>query len=222
MPENIKASTQEHLDIYSIKDHLVFLKDGGVALVLKTTAINFNLLSEEEQDATIYAYAGLLNSLSFSIQILIRSQRKNISDYLDLIDSRIQATPSQKIKEQLLKYRQFVKSLVKENRVLEKKFYIIVPFSTVELGLTSSSFNPLAKSPQKPPFDLDYIGEKASMALYPRRDHIIRQFARLGLRASQLTTPELVNLFYSIYNQSTAATATSAQTKAIGGFTNNK
>jgi len=201
MADNIKASTQEHLDIYAIKDHLVFLKDGSAALVLKTTAINFNLLSEEEQDATIFAYAGLLNSLSFPIQILIRSQRKNISDYLNLIDTRIQAVPSQKVKEQLLAYRQFVKSLVKENRVLEKKFYVIIPFSTVELGLTKASFNPFAKAPQKPPFDLTYIEEKASTTLYPRRDHVIRQFARIGLKAQQLTTSELVTLFYTIYNQ---------------------
>jgi len=88
--------------------------------------------------------------------------------------------------------------------------------------VTAATFNPVAKAPQKPPFDLDYIEEKAAMALYPRRDHIIRQFARIGLRAQQLTTPELVNLFYSIYNQSSAATATSAQTKAIGGGVNNK
>jgi len=202
MPDNIKASTQEHLDIYAVKDHLVFLKDGSAALVIKTTAINFNLLSEEEQDATIYAYAGLLNSLSFPIQILLRSQRKNISDYLNLIDNRIQSVPSQKIKEQLLAYRQFVKSLVKENRVLEKKFYVIIPFSVIELGLSKSSFNPFAKTPQKPPFDLSYIEEKASTILYPRRDHVIRQFAKIGLRASQLTTSELVTLFYNIYNQS--------------------
>ena len=204
MADNIKASTQEHLDIYAIKDHLVFLKDGSAALVLKTTAINFNLLSEEEQDATIYAYAGLLNSLSFPVQILIRSQRKNISDYLNLIDIRIQSVASQKIKEQLLAYRQFVKSLVKENRVLEKKFYVIIPFSQIEMGLSKSSFNPFAKSLQKPPYELSYIAEKASTALYPRRDHIIRQFARIGLRASQLTTSDLVTLFYTIYNQSSA------------------
>lgn len=206
MPENIKASTQEHLDIYTIKDHMVFLKDGSVAMILKTTALNFNLLSEEEQDATIYAYAGFLNSLSFPIQILLRSQRKNISDYLNLIDTRIQATASQKVKEQLLAYRQFVKGLVKENRVLEKKFYIVIPFSTLELGLTTQSFNPLAKAPQKPPFDLSYISEKAQMTLYPRRDHIIRQFSRLGLKTSQLTTPDLVNLFYNIYNTSNSVT----------------
>ena len=205
MPANIKASTQEHLDIYAIKDHIVFLKDGSAALVLKTTAINFNLLSEEEQDATIYAYAGLLNSLSFPIQILIRSQRKNISDYLNLIDDRIQTVSSQKIKGQLLAYRQFVKSLVKENRVLEKNFYLIVPFSAIELGLSKSSFNPFAPSPQKPPFDLSYIEEKAATVLYPRRDHLIRQFARIGLKVSQLTTSDLVTLFYTIYNHGAVA-----------------
>lgn len=208
MSENIKSSTQEHLDIYTIKNHLVFLKDGTCSLVLKTTAINFNLLSEEEQDATIYAYAGLLNSLSFPIQILIRSQRKNISDYITLLDARIQSTPSQKVKENLLSYRQFVKSLVKENRVLEKKFFVIVSFSPIELGISKGTFNPLAKTPQKPPFELDYIEEKASMALYPRRDHIIRQFARIGLKASQLTTSELVTLFYTIYNQGSISTTT--------------
>ncbi len=200
--EVIKSSTQESLDIFTIRNHLVFLKDGSCSLVVKTNALNFNLLSEEEQDATIYTYAGLLNSLSFPIQIVIRSQRKNISDYINLLDEGIQKTNSQKVKESLLSYRQFVKSLVKENRVLEKRFYIIITYSAIELGISKSTFNPFAKDPQKPPYDLEYIEEKASMALYPRRDHIIRQFARIGLKATQLNTTELVTLFYNIYNQS--------------------
>ncbi len=202
MSETIKSSTQESLDIYTIRNHLIFLKDGSCSLVLKTTSLNFNLLSEEEQDATIYTYAGLLNSLSFPVQIVIRSQRKNISDYIGLLDASIQKTASQKVKESLLSYRQFVKSLVKENRVLEKRFYIVITFTAIELGITKSTFNPFAKEPQKPPYDLDYIEEKASMALYPRRDHIIRQFARIGLKTSQLNTTELVTLYYNIYNQS--------------------
>ncbi len=197
---NIKASTQEHLDIYTIKDHLVYLKDGSAALVLQTTAINFGLLSDEEQDATIYSYAALINSLSFPIQILIRSQRKDVSEYIELLDDRIQQVQSQKIKETIIKYRQFIKSLVKDNRVLEKRFYVIVPFSTVELGITTSTFNPFAPVPQKPPFDLSYIGEKAMLTLYPKRDHLIRQFARIGLKVRQLTTPELISLFYAEYN----------------------
>jgi len=199
---NIKASTQEHLDIYTIKDHLVFCKDGSVALVLQTTALNFGLLSDEEQDATIYAYSALINSLSFPIQILIRSQRKDVSEYIELLDQRMQEVQSQKVKEAIIKYRQFIKSLVKENRVLEKRFYVVIPFTTFELGITASAFNPFAKTPQKPPFDLSYIGEKAMLTLYPKRDHLIRQFARIGLKARQMTTPELISFFYNIYNPS--------------------
>ncbi len=210
----IKASTQEHLDIYTIKDHLVFCKDGSVALVLQTTAINFGLLSDEEQDATIYAYAALINSLSFPIQILIRSQRKDVSEYIELLDQRMQEVQSQKVKETIIKYRQFIKSLVKENRVLEKRFYVIVPFTTVELGITASAFNPFAKIPQKPPFDLSYISEKAMLTLYPKRDHLIRQFARIGLKARQMTTPELISFFYNIYNPSASLLKNHPETEA--------
>ena len=82
----VRATSQEHLDIEDIRDDLVIMKDGGAVLVITTTAINFGLLSEREQDATIYAYAALLNSLTFPIQILIRSQKKDITGYLRLLD----------------------------------------------------------------------------------------------------------------------------------------
>lgn len=215
MAGQIKASTQEHLDIYTIKDHLIFLKDGSAALVLQTTAINFSLLSEEEQDATIYAYSALINSLSFQIQIVVRSSRKDISQYIELLDERIQNVTSQKVRENVIKYRQFIKSLVKDNRVLEKRFYIIIPFTSIELGLTTKSINPFAKTPQKPPFDLEYIQEKASLVLYPRRDHLIRQFARIGLKAHQLTTSELTALFYAIYNPGSAQITSSAESPTL-------
>ncbi len=196
----LKATTQEHLDIHLIKEHLIILKDGSAAMVLQTSAINFGLLSEEEQDAAIYGYAGMLNSLSFPIQILLRSVRKDITQYLEYVDEQIQNTRSQKIKEQIIKYRAFIKSLVKENKVLEKKFYVVIPYSTYEMGITANQFNPFAKSPQKPTYDDDYIFNKAKLTLYPRRDHLIRQLARIGLQARQLNTQELVTLFYRIYN----------------------
>jgi len=200
MPSPIKASTQEHLDIYTVQNDTVILKDGSASFVLQTTAINFSLLSEEEQDAIMHAYAGLINSLSFPVQILIRSQKKDISEYLDILDERIKEVQSQKVREAVIRYRRFVKSMVKEKRVLEKRFYVVIPFSTAELGLTKSSFNPLAKKPQKPPFDLDYILEKASMTLIPRRDHLISQFSRIGLKTQQLNSSQLINLFHLIYN----------------------
>ncbi len=200
MNKPIRASTQEHLDIHVIKDDLIVLKTGACAKVLQTTAINFDLLSEEEQNAIMYAYAGLLNSLQFPTQILVRSQRKDITDYLDLLDQNIQETSSQKIKESMIRYRRFIKSLVREKRVLEKKFYVVVHFSAIELGVSANTFNPLAKRPDKPPYDTDYIIQKAKMSLIPRKDHIIRQFNRIGLKAHELNTQDLIDLFYHAYN----------------------
>ena len=75
----IRASTQDHLDIEDIADDGIILKNGSAAIVLTVTALNFGLLSEKEQDAMIYAYAALLNSLTFSIQIIVRSRSTDIS-----------------------------------------------------------------------------------------------------------------------------------------------
>ncbi|PJC76494.1 hypothetical protein CO010_02510, partial [Candidatus Shapirobacteria bacterium CG_4_8_14_3_um_filter_39_11] len=81
----IRASTQEQLPIEEVIDNMVLLKDGSCAIVMSVSAVNFDLLSEREQDAIIGAYGALLNSLTFPIQILVRSQKKDISSYLDLL-----------------------------------------------------------------------------------------------------------------------------------------
>lgn len=199
-------STQAHLDIEDVADDLVLLKNGGAALVLQTTAVNFGLLSETEQDAAIYAYAGLLNSLTFPIQIVVRSKRMDISSYLELLKSQEEKQTNENLRYQIKKYRGFVESIIKENEVLDKRFYIVIPFSLLELGVKPSAvslldlFNPFAKKRRGLPFSKEYILEKAKNALYPKKDHIIRQLARIGLKAEQLTTQQLVELFYDIYN----------------------
>ena len=75
-PAQNRPSTQDHLDIEDVRNNIFILKDGSCGIILQTTAVNFSLLSEGEQDAIIYAYAGLLNSLTFPIQIVITSQKK--------------------------------------------------------------------------------------------------------------------------------------------------
>jgi hypothetical protein len=177
----------------------VILKSGGCALIIATTAINFDLLSEKEQEATIYAYAGLLNSLTFPVQIAIRSQRKDISSYLKLLEETEAKTSKPKIKEQIKKYRAFIQETVQKNNVLDKKFFIIIPLSLLELGVTKTLAATLGRK-RTLPFDKQYILERAKVNLYPKRDHLLRLLARLGLKGRQLTSKELIQLFFSIYN----------------------
>lgn len=196
----IKASTQEHLNIEDVRDDIVILKDGSCCLVLQTTAVNFNLLSEAEQDATIYAYAGLLNSLSFPIQIFIRSQKKDISSYLLLLRKQENKQKSSVLKKWIKQYQKFIEKTVKENEVLDKDFYLIIPFSLLELGISQALKKGFAKGKSQLPLPKEQILERAKTNLYPKRDHLIKQFNRLGLQAAQLTTKELIQLFFNIYN----------------------
>lgn len=195
----IRASTQNHLEIEDIQDDLVILKDGGAVLVLITTAINFGLLSEKEQDATIYAYAALINSLTYSIQIIIRSQKKDISSYLKLLSKAEAAETKAEVKEQIKKYKEFVEKTVAKNEVLDKKFYLAIPMSALEVGVTKA-FASSFRRKKKLPFSKDYILDKAKASLYPKRDHLIKQLSRLGLQARQLSTRELIQLYFEIYN----------------------
>jgi hypothetical protein len=204
--DQIRASTQDHLEIEDIFDDLVILKNSGAALVIQTTAVNFGLLSETEQDAIIYAYAGLLNSLSFPIQIVVRSKRMDVSSYLESLMKWEQKQPNEKIRIQIRKYREFITSTIRENNVLDKRFYVVLNMFPEELGLGATS--PLAIAPQKRGlrFAKEYIVERAKNILLPKRDHMIRQLTRLGLKASQLTTQQLIELFYDIYNPSITET----------------
>lgn len=195
----IRASTQEHLEIEDIKDDVVILKDGSCCLVLATTAINFGLLSEKEQEATIYAYAALLNSLNFTVQIVIRSARKDISSYLSLLEERENKEERKIIKEQIIKYRQFIQETVQKNNVLDKKFYLVIPMTSLELGVAKTLRKSVSRQ-KNLPFDKDYILQQAKINLYPKRDHLLRQLSRLGLKTKQLESQELIRLFFNIYN----------------------
>lgn len=179
------TATQDFIPIKDIKDDLVFLKDGTVNLVLTTSAVNFGLLFETEQISIIESFAGLLNSLSFPIQIVILSNRLDVSSYLRTLNQAITLQTNPKLKELTHHYLKFVESIIKEKNVLDKKFYISLSVSPVELGI-------LSKGGEK--------SKKAGTVLAPRKDHLIRQLARLGLKAKQLTTLELVKLFHDIYN----------------------
>lgn len=197
----ITSTTQEFLDIYDVTEDLLLLKSGAAALVIQVTAINFGLLAEEEQDAIIYGYAGLLNSLNYPIQIVIRSQTKDITGYLNLLRRKEEEALSTIRREQIRQYREFVAELVQERNVLDKKFYVVIPASGLELGIvTSQSMLPGVKNPDISSFDRSVIIERAKNLLDPKRDHIISQFARIGMYSRQLETQEIIQLFYTAYN----------------------
>ncbi|MFH1547048.1 MAG: hypothetical protein ABIC57_01025 [bacterium] len=194
------ASTQEHLDVESIQEDLVILKDGTFSIVLQTTAVNFDLLSEPEQDAKIMSFGQLLNSLNHSFQILIRTKTVNIGNYIDYLKSFEKKQLSPGLMKQIGIYTNFVQNLIIKNEVLDKSFYIVVSYRTFGPVKPPTPMSQLKKEDEKQLKNAERQIGQAKSYLFPKRDHIAKQLQRIGLQSHQLTTKELIELFYEIYN----------------------
>lgn len=225
----IESTTQRFLDIYDITDDVLLLKDGSSSIVLTVNAMNFGLLAEPEQDAIMYAYAGLLNSLNYPIQIVIRSQTKDVTNYLNLLKDEEEKMVSDVKRNWISRYRSFVSELIKDRNVLDKKFYVVVSASSLEMGLLPpSSVLPGQNKVDLSTIERSVILEKAKEILEPRRDHLLGQLARIGLYGYQLTTQEIIQLFYLSYNPEAAEgqqitdtasyTTPMVQASVLGGF----
>lgn len=205
----IKGSTQEHLPIEDVIDGIVIMKDGSCSTVLSVSSVNFDLLSEPEQSALVFAYGGIINSLNFPIQIIIQSHAKDVSSYLKNLQNMQDKQLNPQLKERINQYRKFIEETVKKSDVLSKSFYIAITFSSLELGIKTGGVKGIKMflpqgSKQELPFTKEYILEKAKANLEPKRDHLLRLFSRLGLEIKPLDNKEVIDLFYRTYNEETA------------------
>lgn len=183
------ASTQAFTEITDIQGNTVLFKDNTACLVIKVTSVNFALLSAQEQDTKVYAYAALLNSLSFPIQIIVRSKPIYIAPYLASIDIAMQQTNNSLLKTYIGKYKEFVSGLVQNTTVLDKQFYIVISYSGLEAGVGS-----VLKTSKE-----DFL-EQAQTSLQTKADSLLAQISRLSLKATALEKEELTKLFYDLYN----------------------
>jgi hypothetical protein len=191
----INATTQKFTEIQDIVDDVVIMAGGNACLIIEVTATNFALLSAQEQDSKIYSYAALLNSLSFPIQILVRSKKLDITSYLKLLEAEANKTQNPMLGEQIKLYKDFVQELVKVNTVLDKKFYIVIPFSYLEKGVGAAG-----GAVNKKALNSSAFAQNAKAALHSKSEGLHSQLGRLNLRAKTLEKEELVKLFYEIYN----------------------
>ena len=200
------AATQEFLPVEAIRDGVVILRGGeGLRAVLMTSSLNFALKSEEEQDALTAAYQDFLNSLDFSIQFVVSSRRLNIQPYLDTLASRQREETQELIKVQITEYIEFVRTFVELTQIVAKTFYVIIPFqpsiverrSGILRGLTSF-FERGGRGAEAGEGGDEFAKFKSQ--LLQRVDAVSVGLQRLGLRVAQLSTEELIELFYGLYN----------------------
>jgi len=198
-------STQQFLDVVQIKDGVVILKDGSLRAILMVSSINFSLKAENEKDAIIYAYQNFLNYLSFDIQILVRSRRLDLKDYLEAVYNTAKKQPNDKIRYYTEEYANFIQSLLENVNIMDKKFFVIVPFYPPLTQTTKGIFKKRAK------FKDDTLNpitqkefEENRLQLMQRVDIVSGHLSNMELRCASLNTQELIGLFYFCYNIDTS------------------
>lgn len=195
------VSTQQYLDIAEIRDNVVILKDGSVRAVLLASSINFALKSEDEQNAILQGYISLLNSLSFSLQIVVQSRRLNIDAYVDDLEKRASEQTNDLLRTQIQEYRSFIAELVTLGDIMGKRFYAVVPYAPGKdakrgfFSQLSAAFSPgtiISLS--------DKLFNRYREKLETRVNTVVGGLSGLGVTAIPLPTQSLIELFYGSYN----------------------
>lgn len=194
-------STQRFLDISEIRDDMVILKDGTVRAVLLISSINFALKSEDEQDAIIQAYMSFLNGLEYPVQIVIQSRKMNIDGYMQRLSDQQKKSTNELLKAQIDDYRAFVSELVVLGQIMQKRFYIVVPYDPItnkrknfwtrfQEALSPASAANLSKK---------QIADRIEQ-LSRRVANISGQLNSMGLSSARLDTQSLIEMYYESYN----------------------
>lgn len=196
-----RLSTQNHLQFREIRDNIVMMRDGSLRMVVRASAINFDLMSPSEQDAVEYAYQGFLNSLHFPISIVIRSRRIDLNPYLEKLEG-LQANQENQLLAGLMEdYIYNVRGLLEEVNIMNKEFYVIVPYyvSVVSKDNIGSKIQKLFK-PNEDVIQSKTDYDKNKNNLSQRTNTVAQGLAQMGVRVAILSTQELIELFYSAYN----------------------
>ncbi|MEY2671897.1 MAG: hypothetical protein RL687_314 [Candidatus Parcubacteria bacterium] len=200
--------SQEFVPIKEVRDGVIILKDGGYRAILIASSINLSLKSGEEQVAIINQFQTFLNSLDFSVQIVVQSRRLDIRPYLLTLEERMKSQVEPLLKMQTKEYIDFIRSFTDEVNIMTKSFFIVIPYSSTLIKPTGGIFDKLTGSNvgrsapaelSKKETELAEFEEKRSQ-LDQRVSVVASGLSGMGIRTSQLKTEEVVELFYKTFN----------------------
>jgi len=201
MPD-IKNQTQSFVPIQEVRDGIIILKDGSMRAILMTSSVNFALKSEDEQKSIIFQFQNFLNSLNFDMQIFVQSRNLDIRPYVSLLQDRLKVQTDDLMKIQIKEYILFVKSFTEQANIMTKRFFIVVPYTPMNVNLkkVSKGFFGSKKVTEKESKVLSDAFAESRTQIAQRIDVILSGVARTGVRAVQLGTEEVIEVFYQLFN----------------------
>lgn len=196
-------ATQEFVPIKEVRDGVILLKDGGMRAVLLCSSMNFSLKSGDEKSAILLQFQDFLNSLDFSVEILIQSRKLDIRPYIALLEETEKKQENSLMKIQVREYIEFIRNFTEATNIMTKHFFIVVPYSPAIIGSTSakgilSSLGFGGKEERAHNKDTNFEEDRSQ--LEERLSVVEQGLVRCGIRVARLGTEEVVELFYKAFN----------------------
>ncbi len=209
-PKENPNSTQATLLISELRDSMVIMKDGSFRAVVACKSINFDLMSEQEREGVEYSYQNFLNSLNFTVQILIRSQRVDIGPYIDRLSELRRNNDNMLLGILMDDYINFIDVLSQEANIMDKSFFIVIPYYTSAEAekaneATKNFFKSFNKTKAPAVNRIDRATyDKAVTEINNRVEAVISGLFQIGIHSVRLNTKELGQLYYNFNNPDTA------------------
>lgn len=205
-----KNTTQNSLMFSEIRDNMLVMADGSFRAVIACKSINFDLMSSQEREGVEFSYQNFINSLTHPVQILIRSQKVDIGPYLSRL-MKIRKNQDNMLLGVLMDdYIDFVEILSEEANIMDKSFYVVIPYATVgDLSTIKDAgkgfFSKLLGGSGPSVTKIDKITyQKAKDEVKNRVDSVTSGLFQIGVHCVQLNSKQLGELYYNYYNPDTA------------------
>ena len=148
----------------------------------------------------IFQYQSFLNSLHFPIQIVIQSKKLDLNQYLKKVEKIKESQKNELIRLQTEDYIDFVGQLINLANIMKKSFYVVIGFDpiAVKSGSIIDKLFKKEKPAQLKVSDQDFKHYKEQLT--ERANVVATGLGGMGLHCVQMTTEEIIELFYKIYN----------------------
>jgi hypothetical protein len=196
-------TTQAFVPIQEIRDGVIVLKNGGMRAVILASSLNFALKSSDEQNSILMQFQNFVNSLDFSIQIFIQSKKLDIRPYIALLEGRYKEQGTELMKIQVREYIEFIRTFVEGTNIMSKSFFVVIPYDPPMMTASSNPISNMLPGRKKGADAAKSTDEKFQeyRSQLEQRVAVVEQgLVRCGIRAAELGTEEVVELFYKLFN----------------------
>ena len=126
-------SVQQWLPLEEILENgIIKINKNKYIKILKIIPINYNLKSDLEKKTILNSYKILLKTCNFNIQILIQSNKEDLSQHISNIEKNIDKKENKYLKEISENYIKFIQNLNYSRSSASKDFYLIISNENLE------------------------------------------------------------------------------------------